>query len=239
MFDIIGAIFAAAVYAMVIGVLVGLARVSTAAKTTAFALAGTYLVVVIAVGASSAPTPLTLGPLPVNLLLFAFMTSILFGAWLLALSLREAMASVPLSALVAVNVGRIGGVFFVLLYADGQLSAPFAPSAGWGDVITGMLAVPLIIVARARSGRWLSAVAFWNGFGAIDLIVAISLGLLSAPGTPFRLFLEGPGTFAMTQLPWLMIPTMLVPLFLLIHLTIAAKLRSLGRPLPVVARAIT
>jgi hypothetical protein len=30
----------------------------------------------------------------------------------------------------------------------------------------------------------------------------------------------------MAQLPWMMIPTMLVPIYLLIHLTIAAKLRA-------------
>jgi hypothetical protein len=49
---------------------------------------------------------------------------------------------------------------------------------------------------------------------------------MSAPGTPLRVFTEGPGTAAMAQLPWMMIPTMLVPIYLLIHLTIAAKLRA-------------
>jgi hypothetical protein len=35
----------------------------------------------------------------------------------------------------------------------------------------------------------------------------------------------------MTSLPWVMVPTLLVPLFLLIHLTIAVRLRT-WRPTP-------
>ena len=87
----------------------------------------------------------------------------------------------------------------------------------------------------AAGGRerpaWLG---LWNALGALDLVVAVALGLLSAPGTPFRVFTAGPGTSAIAELPWIMIPTLLVPVFLLIHLTIAAKLRS---PQPVAGAA--
>ena len=61
---------------------------------------------------------------------------------------------------------------------------------------------------------------------SLDLVAAVSLGGLSAPGTPFRVFTDGAGSAAMASLPWVMVPTMLVPLYLLIHLTIAVKLRS-------------
>lgn len=88
-------------------------------------------------------------------------------------------------------------------------------------------------ISRERPA-WLGV---WNALGALDLVVAVSLGLLSAPGTPFRVFTEGPGTLAMTALPWIMVPAMLVPLYLLIHLTIAAKLRALQRAPQTVAVA--
>ena len=65
----------------------------------------------------------------------------------------------------------------------------------------------------------------WNAFGALDLIVAIMLGALSAPGTLFQLFTEAPGTLAMATLPWVVIPTLLAPLYLMTHLTIAMRLR--------------
>jgi hypothetical protein len=58
--------------------------------------------------------------------------------------------------------------------------------------------------------------------------VAITLGALSAPGTPFRVFTEAPGTVAMGTLPWVGIPALLVPLYLMTLLTIAVRLRTMG-----------
>src|SRR5438105_3710048 len=69
-------------------------------------------------------------------------------------------------------------------------------------------------------------IAAWNAFGTLDLFAAILLGALSSPGTPIRLFTEGPGTVVMATLPWVMIPTILVPLWLLVHLTIARRMRA-------------
>jgi uncharacterized membrane protein len=84
-------------------------------------------------------------------------------------------------------------------------------------------------MARRDSARIATPLALWNAFGALDLVVAVSLGVLSAPGTPFRVFTDEPGTTAMARLPWVMIPALLVPIFLLVHLTIATKLRSVRR----------
>jgi Na+/pantothenate symporter len=67
-------------------------------------------------------------------------------------------------------------------------------------------------------------ISLWNAFGSLDLIVALTLAVLSTEGTPLRLFKGGPGTAAMTDLPWVMIPTVLVPIYLLIHLAIANRL---------------
>jgi hypothetical protein len=50
--------------------------------------------------------------------------------------------------------------------------------------------------------------------------------MLSAPGTPFQVFTAAPGTVAMSGVPWIIIPAILVPIFFLLHFTIAAKLRS-------------
>jgi hypothetical protein len=116
------------------------------------------------------------------------------------------------------------------------LSAPFAPVAGWGDIPVAALAMPLAAMAAGGADERPSWLGVWNALGALDLVVAVLLGLLSAAGTPFRVFTEGPGILAMTTLPWIMVPAMLVPLYLLIHLTIAAKLRSLQPTTQAVAR---
>ncbi|HEY2757120.1 MAG TPA: hypothetical protein VGJ01_15455 [Pseudolabrys sp.] len=229
MLDIVGAIFATAVYATVVGVLIGLSQARPAAKLAAFAFAAAWLALIVAAAGGFDLRAVALGPVPVNLLPFVALVALLFGAWFLIPQVRSALLSLPLSALVALNITRVAGIFFVLLYAQGRLSAPFAPSAGWGDVITGLAAIPLVLMMRAQSDRAaVLPIALWNAFGTLDLVVAISLGIMSAPGTPFRIFTDEPGTLAMTQLPWIMIPTMLVPIYLLIHLAVATKLRELS-----------
>jgi hypothetical protein len=77
------------------------------------------------------------------MLAFSAVVLVGFVAWFLSPAFRHALPSVPLAALVGINAFRIGGIFFLLLFAGGRLSAPFAQSAGWGDIITGLLAIPL------------------------------------------------------------------------------------------------
>jgi hypothetical protein len=226
MLDTLGAIFATALYAIVVGVLIGLSPVRAVTKLAAFAAAGAWLGLIAAVAALGGLAPGALGPIPGNLLPFSALLALLFGGWFLVPQFRLALLSVPLPGLVALHAGRLGGGFFLLLYADGRLSAPFAPAAGVGDMITGALAIPLAAMLALGFEMRRTWLGIWNAMGALDLVVAVSLGLLSAPSTPIRVFTEGPGTQAMTTLPWVFIPAMLVPIFLLVHFTIATKLRT-------------
>ena len=115
-----------------------------------------------------------------------------------------------------------------MLMAQGRLTAPFATSAGWGDIITGLAAIPLAVMAVSGRAPSKGVLIAWNAFGALDLFAAIVLGALSTPGTPFQVFTAEPGVAAMGTLPWVVVPTFLVPLYLLTHLTIAAQLRATG-----------
>src|SRR5262245_25932167 len=233
MLDILGAITGTAIYAAVVGTLIGLAPVRRATRLTLLAAAIAWAVLISAVAALGGLAPGTMGPVPAILLPFASVLVALFGSWFAFPRFRTALLSMPLEALIGLNAARLAGFFFLLLAAAGRLSAPFAPMAAWGDMITGAAALPLAAIAGrgvAEHAGWRVAFDLWNLFGAVDLIVAVSLGVLSAQGTPFRVFTEGPGTLAMTTLPWAFIPAMIVPLFLLIHFTIAMKLRALPRP---------
>ena len=58
-------------------------------------------------------------------------------------SLLQALRAIPLSMLIGVNVIRTFGVMFLILYGVGRLPAPFAPVAGWGDILVGLTAVPV------------------------------------------------------------------------------------------------
>jgi hypothetical protein len=237
MIDMVGAIAGTAVYAVQVGALVGLSSVRPARKFAAFVAAAIWGILIVAVAILGGFASGATGPLPGPVFAFAVLLVLLFGGWVVFPRSRAALLSVPLPALVALNIARVGGLFFLLLAAHGRMSGPFPPFAGWGDIITGLLAFPLAFMAMRNAEKFATPLALWNAFGAVDLINSISLGLLSAPGTPFRVFTEGPGTLEMTVLPWLIVPTMLVPIYLLIHLAIAAKLKSLPRAAQATAMA--
>jgi hypothetical protein len=87
------------------------------------------------------------------------------------------------------------------------------------------LALPVALaVARGTASRGL--VTAWNAFGLLDLISAVSLGVLSRPGSPAQLLHVGVGSTAITHLPYSLIPTALVPFFILTHLVLFAQLRA-------------
>ncbi|MGE3512484.1 MAG: hypothetical protein AB7N65_26775, partial [Vicinamibacterales bacterium] len=184
---------------------------------------------VTAVTALGGLAPGALGPVPATLVPFALFLGILVGGWYVLPRFRQALLSIPLPALIGLNAARLGGISFLILAADDRLSAPFAPAAGLGDMLVATLAIPLAIMAARGAGELSNWFRLWNVLGALDLVVAVSLGILSAPGTPLRIFADGPGTEAMTMLPWAFVPAMIVPLFLLIHLTIADKLKRTNR----------
>jgi hypothetical protein len=233
MLDVIGAIFGTALYTGLVAVLISLAPLRPGTRFAACAAAAAWLGIIVAVAAPGGLAPGALGPVPATLLPFTVLLALLLGSWFVVAKFRSALLCVPLPALVGVNAGRLGGAFFLLLWADGRLSAPFAPVAGLGDLVTGALAIPLAAMLALRFDMRRAWLGIWNVFGAFDLVVAVSLGALSMPNTPFHVFTKAPGTLAMTTVPWVLVPAMLVPIFLLIHLAIATRLRAetrAGRP---------
>jgi len=142
---------------------------------------------------------------------------------------RATLLALPTRLLIGLNIGRVLAVLFFLLAREGRLSGPFPFYAGWGDIITGVLAIP-ILIGRLES-KHPAVVMAWNLFGTVDLVNAVFLGTISQEGS-LQIF-EAPGSSAMQQLPWSFIPTVLVPYFLVAHGVIAAQLQSRrAQPIP-------
>lgn len=140
-------------------------------------------------------------------------------------ALRRALDAVPAQWLIAIQTLRVIGVAFLLELADGHLPAAFALPAGWGDAAVGLLA-PLVALGLWR--RWpghMAAARAWNILGMADLVTALTMGILTAPGQLELLAREAPNV-AISQYPLAMIPAFGVPLFLLLHL---ATFRALSR----------
>jgi len=167
-------------------------------------------------------------PVPVIGLFFA---APLIAAGLAALSpvLRSAALAMPTALLIGLHATRLLGVFFLLLAEQGRLSGPFPAYAGWGDIATGALAIPVAVMLARRPAQGRTVAAVWNIFGAADLLLAVGLGVTSAAGSPLQIFVGGAGSEAMQVLPWSFVPTVLVPFFLILHAVIAVQLYRAGK----------
>ena len=223
MLDLIGTIAEVALVAILAGLLIGAMSLALRTRIAAFVGVGLWLAALVAIGAMGGFEPGATGPVPaVGIALFAALAAGLI-AYVRVPRFRERVLQIPMPVLIAANIGRVLGVFFLILYGVGRLPAPFAPSAGWGDVAVGLIALPLAAMAASGSVRpiWIS---LWNALGMLDLITAVALGVTSQPGAPLRVF--SGSAEQVTTLPWVLIPTLLVPTYFLMHLLILRKLRA-------------
>jgi hypothetical protein len=88
-------------------------------------------------------------------------------------------------------------------------------------MLIGVTALPLAWPVARFGARPLALL--WNALGVADLVIALTLGPLSAPG-PLQVFVGPPDSSSMTTLPWLIIPGFLVPCLMFLHVVIFARL---------------
>ncbi len=154
---------------------------------------------------------------------------VLFFGWLrLSQSFREFVLSLDLRLIAGIQAWRWAGLGFLSLYAYKVLPAVFALPAGLGDMAIGVTA-PWIILALVRQPGFAARGTFirWNVLGILDLLVAVSIGTVSAffaTGAPGEI-----STAPMATLPLLLIPAFLVPLFLMLHTAALMQSRQLIR----------
>jgi hypothetical protein len=142
-----------------------------------------------------------------------------------SVTLRRVIEALPQRWLVSVQVYRMEGLIFLVLYAAGHLPGVFAWPAGMGDILVGLFA-PVVGAAYAHGSRnaagWLRA---WNLLGIADLIVAVTTGFLTSP-SPLQMFAFDAPNQLISAFPLAMIPVFLVPLSILLHLASLHKLRQ-------------
>ena len=187
-----------------------------------------WLLLVLSFGAAGAfvgppgtpPLPIAIG-VTTPLVLF-------FASLRLWPSFREFVLSLDLRLIAGMQAWRWAGLDFLSLYAHKLLPAVFALPAGLGDMAIGVTA-PWIILALIRQPGFAASGTFirWNVLGILDLIIAVSIGSVSAffaTGAPGEI-----STAPMATLPLLLIPAFLVPLFLMLHTAALMQSRQLIR----------
>jgi hypothetical protein len=122
----------------------------------------------------------------------------------------------PQSWFVGMQVYRALGFVFLALWSLGQLPGEFAIPAGIGDMIVGASA-PFVAWLNARGSASAERVTrAWNIFGIGDLVIAVTMGLLTSP-SPLQLLAFDRPNLLITQYPLVMIPAFLVPASIVLH----------------------
>ena len=169
-------------------------------------------------GAGSPPLPIFFG--------FAIPLAVFFAAYFSWAAFRNFVLSVDLRLVAAIQAWRWAGLGFLNLYAHGVLPGLFAFPAGLGDMAIGVTA-PWIVLRLARQSSFAGSRRFvtWNILGILDLAIAVSLGAICSgfiPGLTGNIT-----TGAMGQLPLVLIPAYLVPIFIMLHVTALFQARQL------------
>ena len=157
---------------------------------------------------------------------YALLTPIIIGAWLIWRSpiVGLIIDAIPQQWLVGVQVFRVLGGTFLVLYAMSEMPGVFAWPAGVGDLLVGVLA-GVIAAAYARAPRVNpDLVMWWNILGLTDLIIAVATGIASSPSRIQVTAFDQPNVL-ITLFPLVLVPAFLVPLWILLHIASLTKLR--------------
>lgn len=130
---------------------------------------------------------------------------------------RTAIDQIPLHWMIGLQVYRALGVVFLVEWMLGAVPGAFALPAGIGDVVIGLTAP--FIAARVRDGApgARGAAIRWNVLGMADLVVAVTMGVLTTPG-PLHLSALGASNVGLIAFPLVLIPAIGVPFAILLHL---------------------
>jgi hypothetical protein len=191
------------------------------------AVLAVWFALILALGAGGAfATPPGMLPLPIAIGVTAPVI-VFLGAYWVSRRFREFVLAADLRLITGIQAWRAAGFGFLALYAYGVLPGLFALPAGLGDIAIGVTA-PWIILALIRQPGFATSKTFlvWNLLGLLDLVVAVSTGAL---GSGLATGIAGEiTTRPMGELPLLLIPAYLVPVFIMLHLTALFQVRRLA-----------
>lgn len=164
---------------------------------------------------------------PIPLLPIAIFLPVIVGVPLLLRSKRlgQVLDAMPPTWLIALQVYRVLGSAFLIGWVNGVVPGIFALPAGIGDVLTGLVALPVAISLASGTLEARKAAVVWNIFGLIDFTIAIGIALMISPG-PFQLIVPSIPNSAAGFYPTVMIPAFAVPSSIMLH---ALSLRQLRR----------
>lgn len=136
--------------------------------------------------------------------------------------IRAWLDSVDVRSLVLLHVSRLVAAYFLILFQRGELPRAFAIPGGLGEIVVGVMALPVVFAPLDEHGRQ-RAVRIWNVVGLINILLVVF--------TITRLNLTLPWQLRpLTELPLSLYPTFLLPLLLTSHVVLLHRTSGTPRP---------
>lgn len=165
------------------------------------------------------------GKPPLAVFAAAVVPVILFAAAMRASqAFRASALALDVRLIVTMQAWRYAGFGFIALYVSHVLPGLFAWPAGLGDMAIGIVA-PLWMATLIKNPQAVASARFklWNVLGIVDFVIAFTTATICAmtitdPGTP--------SIAPMGQLPLVLIPAFMVPLFVMLHIVALMKNRA-------------
>ncbi len=130
---------------------------------------------------------------------------------------KKIVEVIPTHWIIVIQVYRLLGIIFITLYLQGLLPGEFAIPTGVGDIIVGFTA-PIIAFMYLKKKIFAREIAIaWNYLGIADLLLALTLGILTSPSAIQVLALNNQNKLV-TAFPLVMVPAFAVPLSILLHI---------------------
>ena len=159
-------------------------------------------------------------PLP-QALIFALSAMVLLLFWR-STGFRAWALNVDIRALLLVHVSRFVGIYFLVLYARGELPFAFAIPGGIGDIVVAAGAVVvLLLCSRPGVTAW-AAMLVWNTCGLLDILLVVLIATTLGLANPEAMW-------PLLVLPLSLLPTFLVPIIISTHFIIFARLGASRR----------
>ena len=156
-------------------------------------------------------------PVAIPLLILA-LAGLLVTAFLHLRTVRGWLEAVDLRTLVLLHVSRLIGVYFLFLHQRGELPRAFAVTAGAGEIVVAVMALP-VALAPLEDALRRRAIRIWSIVGAITMLLAVFTMLRLNLSAPWQLH-------ALTRLPLSLYPTFFMPLLLAAQLVVLIRSTS-------------
>jgi hypothetical protein len=148
-------------------------------------------------------------PVGINLLV----SFLVIGVALWASPTLRALVSSQ-SDIIRIQGWRLAGVLLLTHMILGDVPTLFGLPAGIGDILVGATAFGVARAVDSSEGRRRALI--WNALGVLDLVVAVSLGVMTSAG-PTQVFHTTPSSEMLTVFPLALVPAFIVPQALALH----------------------